>query len=88
MPRPIKRRIPRRRYIYPYAPDGQLQGYQVRFKRQINEKTETTSVYFSVANCGSVTKALQQAAKFRDKNRRWMRDRRYRVKPPAFLAAF
>jgi hypothetical protein len=70
-------------YIYEYAPDGTLQGYQVRFKRTLEPgRTESRSLYFSIGKCGSADRAFQQAEQWRDRNARWLDDRKFELKLP------
>lgn len=69
-------------YIYAYAPNGVLAGYQVRFKTQRNNKVQSVSQYFSLEEYGGKRRALAAAQRWRDANARWMIDPRFR---PTFL---
>jgi hypothetical protein len=67
-------------YIYDYVPGGKVAGKQVRFKRTHRGRVETTSQYFSIAKFGSLRKAFVLAVRWRDRNIRWLWDRRFEPK--------
>jgi hypothetical protein len=67
-------------FIYDYKPGGKVAGKQVRFKRMRNGCVESTSQYFSIANFGTLSRAYAEAVRWRDRNLRWIFDRRFQPK--------
>lgn len=65
-------------YIYEYRPNGELLGYQVRFKTQRNRQVTSVSQYFSRSRFGGLRAARRAALKWRNLNCRWMDDSTFR----------
>ncbi len=65
-------------YVYATTQDGGvLVGYQVRFRRRSNGKTENLSRYFATSKAESRREALRQALEWRDRNFSWLVDRAF-----------
>jgi hypothetical protein len=69
-------------YIYPYSRNGDLEGYQVRFKRQKDRKVESVSQFFGIAAYSTAARAMRAAKRWRQKNSRWMVDPKFK---PTYL---
>jgi hypothetical protein len=66
------------KHIYDYRPAGKTAGKQVRFKRPARKGVDTTSMYFSRANYGSLPAALEAAKHWLVQNARWLTDRKFK----------